>query len=96
MNSKFDAVSVDSDTKILASFQAKMDESDVFYQKWLCDGVVGESFIFAAADVATMNDDELEAFARSSPMIQLESSITMTRSEAYAFVNFNFVSADDE
>ena len=96
MNSKFDAVSVDSDTKILASFQAKMDESDVLYQKWLCDGVVGESFIFAAADVATMNDDELEAFARSSPMIQPESSITMTRSEAYAFVNFNFVSADDE
>jgi hypothetical protein len=43
-----------------------------------------------------MNDDELEAFARSSPMIQPESSITMTRSEAYAFVNFNFVSADDE
>lgn len=96
MSSKFDAVSVESDTKILASFEAKMDEYDVLYQKWLWDGVVGESFIFAAADVAAMNDDELEAFARSSPMIQPGSSVTVTRGEAYAFVNFNFASADDD
>ena len=95
MSSKFDAVSVESDTKILASFEAKMDEYDVLYQKWLWDGIRAESFVFAAADVAAMSDDELEAFARSSPMIQLESSVTVTRGEAYAFVNFNFVGSDD-
>ncbi len=96
MSSKFDAVPVESDTAILASFSAKIDDYDVLYQKWLCDGVVGESFVFAAADVATMSDDELEALARSSPMIQPQSSVTVTRGGAYAFVNFNFASADDE
>ena len=96
MSSKFDAVSVVSDTKILASVQAKLNDYEVLYQKWICEGVVGESFIFAAADVAAMSDDELEAFARSSPIIQPESSVTVTRGEAYAFVNFNFASADDD
>jgi hypothetical protein len=96
MSSKFDAVSVESDTQILASFESKIDAYDVLYQKWRCDGIRAESFVFAAADVAAMNDDELEAFARSSPMIRPESSVTVTRGEAYAFVNFNFVGADDE
>lgn len=96
MSSKFDAVPVESDTTILASFEAKMDEHDVLYQKWVCDGIRGESFVFVAADVAALSDKGLEAFARSSPMIKPESSVTMTRGDAYAFVNFNFASTDDE
>ncbi|MEI6606607.1 MAG: hypothetical protein WCP35_14965 [Verrucomicrobiota bacterium] len=96
MSTKFDAVPVESDTTILASFKARMDPYEVLYQKWSFDGILGESIIFAAADVAALNDDELEAFARSSPMIKSETSVTITRREAFAFVNFNFVCADDE
>ena len=75
MSGKFDAVPVESDTVIIVSLEVKLDEYDILYQKWYWENIYAESFIFSTADVAIMSDEELETFARSSPMIKLESSV---------------------
>jgi len=95
MSGKFDAVPVESDTAILVSLEMKLYEYKILYQKWVWDGIYGESFIFSSADIASLSDDELKALGRSSPMIKPEGSVTLTRGEQYAFLNFNFVSMDD-
>ncbi|MEI8187196.1 MAG: hypothetical protein WCG19_10935 [Chlorobiaceae bacterium] len=96
MSCKFDTVPVESDTVIILSLEAKLDEYDVLYQKWSWENIYAESFIFASQDVAIMSDDELKEFARSSPMIKPESSVTLKRGEQFTFVNFNFVSSEGE
>ncbi|MDH4444248.1 MAG: hypothetical protein QE267_03875 [Akkermansiaceae bacterium] len=96
MSAKFDDVTVESDTWVKVNLEAKLDEYDVLYQQWVWDGILGESFIFVTSDVAAMGDDDLKAFARTSPMVKPESSMTLGRGDAYTFVNFNFASLDDD
>ena len=89
---KFSNVPVEDGTKILFSVESKLGERDVLYQKWSWDGITAESFIFVSADVAGMTDAELEEEARTSPAINGDSSITISRSNSgFTFVNFNFV-----
>ncbi len=96
MSGKFDAVSVEPDTQIIASLEVKMGDYDILYQKWYWEHVTAESFIFVTADVAIMSDEELEVFARTSPMIKPEGGVTITRGQQFTFINFNFVVMEDE
>jgi hypothetical protein len=91
MESDFDAVPVEDDTLILFEQEASLSGRDVLYQKWIWDGIEGESIIFLSSDVSGLSDDELRAEVRSSPLVEKGSQLTVKRSEtAYAFVNFNF------
>jgi len=96
MAGKFDMVPVESDTVILAGLESMLGMYDVLYQKWLWDGIQGESFIFVSSDVAGLDDPALEALARSSPMLKPGCNITMRRGDQFTFVNFNFLTIEDE
>ena len=92
MSSKFNDVPVEADTIILYSQGATLGLGpyEILYQKWFWDGITAESIIFSDEDVAGLDDSEIEAEVRESPLVQADSSITLARSAGYTFVNFNF------
>ncbi|WP_025209089.1 hypothetical protein [Hippea sp. KM1] len=91
MKSKFKDVPIDEDTTILFQQEARLGNYDVLYQKWLWDGIVAESIIFAKEDVKDLEDEEIEKLVKSSPIVKEGSKITLKHSDSgYVFVNFNF------
>ncbi len=91
MKSKFKNVPIDEDTEILFQKEAKLDNYDVLYQKWLWDGIAAESVVFVEEDVKNLKDDEIEELVKSSPIIKEGSKITLQHSDdGFVFVNFNF------
>ena len=91
MSEKFNSVPVEDDTKIIFQLECSFGKYDVLYQKWFWDGIMAESIIFDGEDVSELNDKEIEAELRESPLIKTNSSITIKRSESgFTFVNFNF------
>ena len=91
MASKFERVPVDEDTKIISQQETMLGEYDVLYQKWYCDCIVAESFIFANEDIVGITDDDVEAVVRTSPQLKVDSEITLVRLElGFTVVNFNF------
>lgn len=94
--SKFQNIPVEKDTKIIFQQEATLGQYEVFYQKWFWDGITAESIIFANEDVSELDDSEIEAEVRTSPLISQDSKITITRSESgYTFVNFNFETEEE-
>ena len=91
MSDRFANLPTEKDTKILARLPVKWDEKDIIYEKWYWDGITAESIIFLSEDIDGMNDEELEADVRSSPLVNEGSSITIKRVGEFTFVNFNFV-----
>lgn len=84
-------MTTEEDTNILFSLEAKLDPYDVLYQKWQWDGISAESFVFVSKDVVGPSDEEMEREARTSPLIEEKSEVTIKRSESgFTFVNFNF------
>ena len=94
MSSKFNDVPVEADTIILYSQGATLGLGpyEILYQKWFWDGITAESIIFADDDVSGLDDSEIEAEVRESPLVQADSKITIARSSGFTFLNFNFVS----
>lgn len=90
MNEKFNDILVEKDTRILMSSPMKWGELDIVYQKWNWEGITAESVIFLSDDVKEMDDEALEAEVRSSPLVNVDSEVTITRGEKFTFVNFNF------
>jgi len=89
MAGKFERVPVEEDTKILFQQVSKLGEYDVLYQKWCWDGIIAESIIFANEDVVGITDDAVEAEVRMSPLVKMDSKITLKRSKSgFTFVNF--------
>jgi hypothetical protein len=88
---RFRNVTVDEDTTIVFRVEARLEPYEVLYEKWVWDGIVGESVIFANDDVANIGDADLESLVRESPIIQPDSAVTIQRSDkGYTFVSFNF------
>ena len=93
MQSKFEQVSVEEGTKILYQHEAWLSGYDVLHQMWCWDGVMAESIIFDSNDVSELSDSELENLVRQSPVVNSDSSLTLTRiASEFTFVNFNFES----
>jgi len=96
MKDKFKQVPIDSDTKILFEQEMKLREYDVLYQKWIWDGIYGDSIIFESKDVTKLTDDEIKQLIKKLPVIKEGSDITFDRLESgFIFVNFNFEISDD-
>jgi hypothetical protein len=93
MEDKFKDVPVDEETKIIFESKMKFDNKDILYQKWIWDGIMGESIIFYFDDVKELNDEEFVNYIKSSDIVADKSSITIAKSkdEKYRFANFNFV-----
>ena len=93
MTGKFDGVPTEEDTKIIFRHEVKFGDYDILYEKWLWDGITAESIVFDSKDVADLSDDEIIEDAKSSPLVESDSDVTIKRSDAgYTFVNFNFKS----
>lgn len=93
--SKFDNVPVEADTAILFQHEVKLGGYDVLYQKWVWDGVTAESIIFTNDDTIGLEDHEIEAEVRLSPLVNKNEDMTLKRSESgFTFVNFNFQTED--
>ncbi len=92
MTNKFKNVPLDADTKIKKQKECKVAEFDVLYQKWLWDGVLGETIIFAEEDVKDINEQQLRQLVLDSEFIHSkEAKMTFNRSgKDFVFVNFGF------
>ena len=90
MNEKFNDIPVEKDTRILISSPMKWGKLDIFFQKWNWEGIMAESVIFLSDDVKEMDDEALEAEVRPSPLVNIDSEVTITRGEKFTFINFNF------
>lgn len=93
MQSKFEQVPVEKDTRVLYQHEARLGGYDVLHQMWCWDGVTAESVIFDSSDVSELSDQELEEVVRLSPMVKPNSSITLTRNASeFTYVSYNFES----
>lgn len=91
MSDKFKNIPVDPDTKITYRGKYKLGEYDVLYEKWIWDGVCGESVIFEEGDVSEVDDEAIISLVSSSSICNKRSDITVKRSDSgYVFTNFNF------
>jgi hypothetical protein len=91
MDGKFDSVQTDEGTTISFRTEATLGNYEVLYEKWSWDGIQAESIIFANVDIIDLNDKELEAEVKASPLVKPNSNITIKRSDSgFTFVNFNF------
>ena len=93
MQEKFKNIPVDKDTKVLLNTESHFGPYDCVLQKWLWDGIYGNSLIFMKEDVKDYAREELRKDVLSSGlMADTEGSVTFSESSnhPYLFVNFNF------
>ena len=90
MSGKFDCLGVDEGTRIVFRRPLTVSGLDAMHEKWVWEGIVGESVVFASDDVRTLGDRELEVVVCALPFCDGETGVTISRGEKYTFVNFNF------
>ena len=90
MNEKFKNLKTDTDTKILFRQEMQFGDKDVVYEKWIWDGISAESIIFLSDDVKSLDDVALEQEVKTSSIVNVSSSVTISRQDEFTFVNFNF------
>lgn len=90
MNKKFDDIKKDSEITILFEVVAKFGCFDAKYEKWLSDGIYGESMIFYSSDIQNEDEQDLISEMKQSNLILENSSVTISRGDKYTFFNFNF------
>lgn len=90
MKNKFENIPKDKDTKITVELQTNFGDYEVFYQKWLWDGIKAESIIFFNEDIKSLSEEEIKEQLKQSPLLKDNSEITYKKSDVYTFVNFNF------
>ena len=93
----FDAVPVEPETRIICKHEVVMQGGlPALMERWVWDGIVAESVIFHADDVADMDDDELFNFVKASCIVGDDERHTVKRSlSGYTFVNYNFKLVED-
>lgn len=88
-NEKFATVPVEDDTRILKQHALTVGHIDVLYQKWAWDGIIGESLIFLAADVAGATGNDVATLVKNNIEISIGESFTFKLTEdGYAFLNY--------
>ncbi len=88
---KFSNVPQDADTRIKAQRQITINGMDALHQRWVWDGIAGESLVFCASDVCAASDQEIIAMARDAGLAVMQADCTVTRDESgFVFLNFGF------
>lgn len=94
IKNQFDNIDADEGTKILFRSQMKYDEKSILFEKWYWDGIFGKSIIFLAEEIDNMMDEELKKYISKSDIIEKKESITISRTEKFIFINFDFKDED--
>ncbi len=90
-NGKFHNVPDDPGTQIIFETEAEFEDFDVLFQRWMWDGIEGESLIFIANDVSHLSDEELVKKVEESALNTVKSGVTIKRNtHGYTFLNLNF------
>jgi hypothetical protein len=85
LSPKFRHISIDPDTRIKVREERTVISLDAVYEKWVWEGIIGQSYIFVNEDVEHLSDAELlEKLGLS------EKEAALKRGERYTFVNFGF------
>lgn len=81
-----------SDTKIIKTIGLKLGKYIALHQKWLFDGIKGESLIFRISDILNLNKNQLIELSKQHlpNLIRNTSEVTYSKKELYIFFNFNF------
>ena len=91
VSSKFANVPLDEDTRIKSQRQISINGIDALHQRWVWDGISGESLVFSADDVSAATDQEIIEMARDAGLVAMESASTVKRDESgFVFLNFGF------
>ena len=85
LSKKFRGITVDVDTRIRARYEIKIGSYDAVHEKWVWDGVYGESYIFFNEDIKKLSEEELVKLVNKQ-----KESFTYKKLDKYTFVNFNF------
>lgn len=82
----------DSDTKIINTIGLNVGKYIVLHQKFLFDGIKGESLIFRTSDTLHLNKNQLIELSKQHlpNLIRNTSEATHSKKESYIFLNFNF------
>jgi len=90
--SNFSDVPKDKDTRIIRQKEIIIKNIPALKQRWVWDGVLGDSLIFNNEDINHLSDDALQSFINNHSDVEVTGSVTFKRSASgYCFVNFNFV-----
>lgn len=84
---------VESDTIILVAKFIRTDGIPILLERWTWDGVEGSSAVFLNQHVAGMTDADLKKFLTERAGLDLRGGVTITRGDAFVFVNFAFLAA---
>ena len=91
MDSKFENIKVDFDTKILQRKQLLIDEFEALYELWVWDGWYGESVVLNE-DLNNYTNKDIEILVRKSGLIKDESECEIKKiDDKFIFVNFNLM-----
>lgn len=90
-SSKFADVPQDADTRIKSQRQISISGVDALHQRWVWDGIAGQSLVFAADDVSAATDEQIVQMARDADLIVQDDDFTIQRSgQDFVFLNFGF------
>ena len=84
LSEKFRNIPYDEDTRIKGRWEIKVGPYDAVHEKWVWDGVYGESYIFFNEDIKDLSEEEVLELANKE-------NTTYKKLKTYTFVNFNFV-----
>lgn len=87
---KFSDVPVEDETVILTEKHIKLDGRDALLQEWRWDGIKANSLILLIEDISDLSDTEIKSILISSGLDGAEGTSTISRSDGYVFLNFNF------
>ena len=90
-DSKFDRLPQDADTRIKAQQQINAGGTDALHQRWVWDGIAGESLIFCAADIPGATNEQIVQLARNAGLTVADDDYTIKRTdEGFVFLNYGF------
>ena len=88
---KFAHVPLEDDTRIRSQQQISITGIDALHQRWVWDGIAGESLIFVAGDIPGATDRQILAMARDAGFAVADDDFTIKRTEhGFVFLNFGF------
>ncbi|MEA3418888.1 MAG: hypothetical protein U9Q90_05760 [Campylobacterota bacterium] len=82
LSEKFRGIPVDVDTRIRARYEIKIGSYDAVHEKWVWDGIYGESYIFFNEDIKDLSEADVLKLSNKEG--------TYKKIDRYTFVNFNF------
>ena len=81
---------IDQDTRVLGEEYRRHDGYDLLMERWVWDGIKGNSIIFLTRQVGGLSDFTLEDLAREIAGLEPFDRVTLKREEGFTYVNYGF------